>query len=135
MFLKKNEIIKVVSAFVLGTIGIIWLLTMEDNVIPFRDLIKEYPYITTDEGFDSEVAEIYCPPRTRCPGIITMVRLSNTEKRTIQAFENVSHTVELHGVLTQGSRIVKLVGSDTLYVYSTVDKSVSKFVIDRTIGK
>ena len=133
MILKKRNIVIVLAGLALGILGIIKLATIEDNIVPFAKLIEEYPYISTTEEIDSEVAEIYCPPRTRCPGLIITVKFANEEKRAIQAHYDVSDSVKFASVLTVGTRIVKHAGSDTLHLYVASDKTEYNFVIDRTL--
>lgn len=133
MILTKKQIGIVMAGIVLATLGLIKLASIEGDVIPFPKLIHEYPFVTTNEKIDSEVVDIYCPPKTRCPGLIIAVRFANGDKRAIQAHYDVSDTITFQKVLKVGSRILKHAGSDTLHLYGTNSASSYYFIIDRSI--
>ncbi len=133
MILNNRNIAIMLAALVLGIVGIIRLVTIEGDMVPFPKLIQDYPYVSTEEEIDSEVADIYCPPRTRCPGLLISVKFANEAHRTIQANYDVSDTIMFSKVLTVGCRIVKHAGSDTLHLYGTNKKVAYNFIIDRTL--
>jgi hypothetical protein len=128
--MKRKSLFIVVSAAILGILGIVKMMSLKD-VVQFDDVLKEYPYLLLKEKVDSEVADIYCPPGTRCGGgIITSIKMNDGLKRTIVARKDVNDSLRLDDVMFVGSKILKESGNDTLLVYSNKSPSVIyKFVI------
>lgn len=98
-----------------------------------NELINEYPYVLREDNIDSEVIEIYCVPKTRgCGGIFSMVVFDNNLKRTIYAPRDVTDSIVLSQILTIGSKIKKVSGSDTVYVFLKPEQTVPyKFLLRR----
>jgi hypothetical protein len=131
----KNKAIRIVlAALIFGIAGFIVLLKMRDETVPLNRLRQEYPTVKYSEAIDSEVAEVYCPPNTRCPGITILIRMTNNEKRTIAAVYDLTDSVKLQNVLKLGSKVIKNSNSDTLFVYETSNQLKQySFVMKRSL--
>ncbi|MCE2996022.1 MAG: hypothetical protein ACK5RG_20855 [Cyclobacteriaceae bacterium] len=131
--MKSKIIVNVIAAFVLGIAGFVWLLNIDETMVPPEVLEQEYPYVLSKDSIDSEVIEIYCPPKTRgCGGIFSLVVFDSGLKRTIYAPRDISDSMVLSQILTIGSRIKKVSGNDTVNVFLKPDQAEPyKFVLRR----
>jgi len=98
----------------------------------WNELSLEYPPIDIRVGIDARVKLVYCPPKMRCGGPPTMVILDNSQKVSIYAYRDVSDSLRMNQVLTVGSRITVLPGSDTLSIFNEWDQATPiRFVLDK----
>lgn len=87
----------------------------------------EFKALNSENFLRSNVKEVYCPPEVRCATPPVWIVLSDGRKFGVNAHYDLERKFTLSSIISVGDSLVKMEGSDTLFVFE--NHKMSRFLI------